>query len=122
MQNIYAQALYSASQKDSADPKKLVAQLVKYLQASGRSKLLPSILKDLERIEAREAKLAPVVEVAHENEAAAALKHAATLGIHTTKAQVNPALIQGWRATGNGKLYDQSAKRSLVELYRNVTT
>jgi F0F1-type ATP synthase delta subunit len=122
MQNVYAQALYSASQKDSADPKKLVAQLVKYLQASGRSKLLPSILKDLERIEAREAKLAPVVEVAHENETAAALKHAAALGIHAKKAHVNPTLIQGWRATGNGKLYDQSAKRSLVELYRNVTT
>ena len=122
MKNLYAQAVYNAAQKDGADAKKLVAQLVTYLKSNGREKLLPSILQDLRRLEEREAKLEPVVEVAHEKDAAHALKEAAAHGIHATKTHVNKTLIQGWRATGNGKLLDHSAKRSLIEIYRNAIT
>ena len=70
MKNPYAQALYNAAQKDGADAKDLVARLVKLLEKQGRSKLLPSILQDLQRIEARNAKVDSVVEVAHEKDSA----------------------------------------------------
>ena len=119
MKNPYAQALYNAAQKDGADAKDLVARLVKLLEKQGRSKLLPSILQDLQRIEARNAKVDSIIEVAHERDSAHALKEAAALGIHATKTHTNPTLIQGWRATAQGKLFDRSAKRSLIELYRN---
>ncbi|MDR3546986.1 MAG: F0F1 ATP synthase subunit delta [Candidatus Pacebacteria bacterium] len=122
MHKLYAQAIYIAAQKDGADAKKLVKQLTEALKDRGRLKLLPSILRELERIEAREAKLAPQLEVSSESEAARALKEAAAQGIHAVHARVNDALIRGWRASANGKLIDHSAKRELVELYRKVTT
>ncbi len=131
----YAQALYSAAEKGSVaskkggenhkaiEPKKLVAQLVKHLEVKGRTKLLPQILHELGRIEAHEEKLAPSVEVAHQKDAAHALSEAAEkYGIHAHAARVNHTLVQGWRASGNGKLYDASAKRQLVDLYKKVLT
>jgi F0F1-type ATP synthase delta subunit len=118
----FAQALYSLAQKDGADAKKLVTQLKTYLAESGRIKLLPSILQELRKIEAREAKLMPAVEVALEKDAAKALSEADAAGVHVAKATINPSLISGWRAMGNGKLYDNSAKRSLIEVYRKITT
>jgi F0F1-type ATP synthase delta subunit len=118
----FAQALYSLAQKDGADAKKLVTQLKTYLAESGRIKLLPSILQELRKIEAREAKLMPAVEVALEKDAAKALSEASVAGVTVSKATINPSLISGWRAMGNGKLYDNSAKRSLIEVYRKITT
>lgn len=117
----YAQALLEASTKEGANAKTLVKNLAKHLEEEGRMKLFPGILRDLQRLEEAQAKLAPTVEVAHAHESADALKQAATHGIHAEHAQVNPALIKGWRATGNGKLIDHSAKRELIDLYRKVT-
>jgi F0F1-type ATP synthase delta subunit len=118
----YAQAIWSVAQSEKADAKKLVKNLSEHLKKEGRLKLLPGILWDLKRLEAAQAKLMPVVEVAHERESAKALKEAKALGIHAEKAVVNHALIKGWRATGNGKLIDATAKRELIDLYRNITS
>ncbi len=120
MTELYAQALFNAAQEDGADAKKLVANLAKSLSTQGRLKLLPDILRSLQRLEARNAKLASVVEAASEKESAKALKEAAAAGIHAAHAVVNEALIKGWRATSTTKLVDASAKRSLVDLYRSV--
>lgn len=122
MTELYAQALFNAAHKDGADAKKLVANLTKHLGIQGRTKLLPGILRSLQRLEARNAKLASVVEVAHAGESAKALKAAAAVGIHAAHAQVNESLIKGWRASSNSKLADASAKRSLIDLYRSITT
>ena len=118
---LYAQALFEASQKEGANAKTLVKNLARHLEADGRVKLLPAILRDLQRLDAAQAKLAPTVEVAHAHESAAALKSAKQYGIHAEHASVNPALIKGWRATDNGKLIDHSAKRELIDLYRSIT-
>jgi F0F1-type ATP synthase delta subunit len=117
----YAQALYEAAHKEGADAKLVVKNLVKHLQAEGRIKLLPGILGEVKRLEAAQAKLAPTVEVSHSGESTKALKAAKEFGIHAEHATVNPALIKGWRATGNGKLVDHSAKRELIDLYRRIT-
>jgi hypothetical protein len=68
METFYAQALWTASQKKGADAKKIVAQLSSRLKEQGRLKLLPGILRELKRIEARNAKLGSLVEVAHEKD------------------------------------------------------
>jgi F0F1-type ATP synthase delta subunit len=119
---VYAQVLWSAAQQESANPKKLVAQLAKHLESEGRSKMLPGILRSFQQLAARNTKLGMSVEVSHAGESAGALKEAAARGIHAEHAHVNPSLIKGWRASGDGKLVDASAKRALIELYRNITT
>jgi F0F1-type ATP synthase delta subunit len=121
MDKLYAKALDDLAHKDGTNTKSLVADLTKHLVATGRTKLLPGILRQLKIIEARRAKLAPSVEVASQSEAAHALKEAAASGITATKAHVNHALITGWRARSGGTLIDRSAKRGLIDIYRNVT-
>lgn len=117
----YAHALYEAALKEGASAKALVKNLTAHLATEGRMKLLPRILAELKRLEAARAKLASSVEVSHASESAKALKAAKGLGISAEHAHVNPSLIKGWRATGNGKLVDHSAKRALVDLYRSIT-
>ncbi|MEK7602236.1 MAG: F0F1 ATP synthase subunit delta [Patescibacteria group bacterium] len=121
MEKLYAKALTQLAHSEGADTKKLVEQLVKELTASGRTKLLPEILRELRVLEAKEAKRAPSVEVAHEKESTEALAEAKKLGIEVSKAHVNHALISGWRARSGGTLIDRSAKRGLIDLYRKVT-
>jgi F0F1-type ATP synthase delta subunit len=121
MEKLYAKAIDDLARRTGADAKKLVADLMKHLAASGRMKLLPGILRQMNIIEARRTKLAPIVEVASEKESAHALKEAAANGITATKAQVNHALIKGWRVRSGGNLIDRSAKRGLIDIYRNVT-
>lgn len=122
MEKQYAQAIDMLRSRPGMDDKKVVADLVKHLEASGRTKLLPGILRELKVLEARKAKLAPSVEVASEKEAPAAILAAKKEGIDVAKARVNHALISGWRARTGGKLVDRSAKEGLIELYRRVTS
>lgn len=121
MQKLYAQALDELAHQEGSDSKKLVTTLVTHLKAAGRMKLLPGILREYKIREARRAKLAPSVEVATDAEKHAAIAAAAKEGIVVTHATVNHALIKGWRARTGGTLVDRSAKRGLIDLYRNVT-
>ena len=123
MLDAYTRVLESAaSVAEEAQVDALISKLVEHLAATGRTKLLPQIHAELKKIAARRLALAPVVEVASEKEAAAALRAAAASGIVAKHARVNPALVKGWRARGHGMLVDRSAKRALVEMYRNVTS
>ncbi len=121
----YAQAIWNMSQSEHADAKKIVARISAHLKETGRLKLLPQILVELKKIEARHSKAVSTVEVASEREAPEALRAAAKFGITATKATVNDSLISGWRAFGkvNGKetLVDHTSKRSLLELYHAIT-
>jgi F0F1-type ATP synthase delta subunit len=122
MQKLYAQALYTEAQKSGADAKALVGNLVKHLKETGREKLLPHILKELAHIEAKHAKLEPIVEVAHQKDASHALEEAKAHGIHAAHAHVNHDLVTGWRASAGGKLIDHSGKQTLIDLYQKITT
>src|SRR6185312_9525306 len=99
MQKLYAQAVYAQAQKPGASAKQLVEKLVKHLKETGRAKLLPSILRELKRIEAKHEKLVPIVEVAHQKDGKKALEEARTHGIEAKEAVVNADLITGWRAS-----------------------
>jgi hypothetical protein len=122
MEAQYAQAVFNQAHKEGADAKVIVRQLAAYLEKTGRTKLLPNILRELLKLEARSEKLQPLVEVAHKKDEAMALAEAAKHGINAPHAHGNHDLIQGWRATGNGKLVDHSGKQALIGLYQNITT
>ena len=117
----YAEAIDAAARESESKADALVANLVQHLKAQGRAKLLPSILRELRKRDARRKSLAPSVEVAREGDAASALKAARAEGIDAEEAKVNPSLISGWRARKGGALIDRTGKRALIELYRNIT-
>ncbi len=103
------------------DPKiadEAVNKLVAHLKSAGRMNMLPQIARELRKIVARRDSLRPKVEVADKKDSVAALAAAAQNGIHAANAAINPTLIRGWRAREGDRLFDASAKRALVEIYR----
>lgn len=121
MEKTYAKALQALASREGADPKKLVASLVDHLKAHGRLKLLPGILRELKRLELRAHMLDPKIEAASETELKAAISAAKKEGITAENVSVNPDLIRGWRARGQGMIVDHSGKRALIDLYRAIT-
>src|SRR5690349_14628245 len=111
----YTRVLESAAElEDSSQAERVVEKLVAHLKSSGRAKMLPQILRELRKVMARRAALAPKVEVAHKKDAPHALVSAKEAGIEAKDAHVNASLVSGWRATGGGKLIDRSGKRALA--------
>jgi F0F1-type ATP synthase delta subunit len=121
METVYAQALINVLQ-GGAKEDEAVSSLVAHLKETGRLKLLPAILRELRTLQARTQVLGATVEVAHKAESAAALSAASALGITADSATINPLLISGWRAREGGRLIDRSGKRSLIDIYRRITS
>jgi len=111
----------TAEIEDKAVSDAAVTKLIMHLKSAGRMKMLPQIARELRKVAARRHALRPTVEVAHEKEAASALRAAAHEGIVAPHAQVNPSLIHGWRARSANLLVDHSAKRALLHIYQKVT-
>lgn len=116
MEKVYADALMSAVQKGGNEDT-LVSNLLAHLKAEGRMKLLPGILREMKRMQVREEKLAPVLEVASVEEKAAAL---AASGVETKEVVVNERLISGWRLRSGSSLTDRSGKQALIDIYKNI--
>ncbi len=121
MEKTYAKALYDLASKPGADASKLVESFIAHLKAEGRLKLLPRILRELKRLDARNQSLGDLLEVASEKEKAAAEADAKSLGI-TANAVVNETLVTGWRARTGSRVIDRSGKRALLDLYRSITS
>ena len=121
MEKEYAHAVATMSRREGADEAAIVSGLMRELRLSGRSKMLPGILRELRTLEAREQRLAPVLEVATSRDEAAGREAMKKEGIEIEKVVVNPSLIQGWRVRANGLLWDQSAKRALTDIYKKIT-
>jgi F0F1-type ATP synthase delta subunit len=121
MEKSYAQALQSLLSREGAKEAQVMDQLFAHLKATGRTKLLPGIARELAKAQLRTKGEGAHVEVAHKDESHAALAEAAKLGIESAHAEVNPSLISGWRARKGSQLIDRSGKRALVDLYRRIT-
>lgn len=121
MERAYAQAIKAQVSK-GADESALFSNLIAHLKAKGRVKLLPKILAELRSQEARTRSTEATLEVASEKESENALKAARDLGFDAAKADVNPTLITGWRVRKGGTLVDASGKRTLLDLYRRITS
>ena len=116
----YSQAIDRLIREKGMDEAVVFEKLRAHLAESGRLKILPQLLRELRTLDARRGVEAPFLEIASEEDRAAAESAAKAQGIEA-KAQINPDLIRGWRLRANGTLTDHSAKRSLVELYRSIT-
>lgn len=122
MIDTYVRLLEAAAETgDAAAADAAVTRIIEHMRGLGQLNQLPLILRELRMIAARRLALASVVEVAHEKDAAVALRGAAEAGIVAKKATVNHTLIRGWRASGNGKLVDHSGKAALVDIYTKIT-
>lgn len=121
MEKEYAQAIATMSRKTGQDQAVLADGLIAHLRKTGRSKMLPGILRELVRAKERDTKLASVLEIATEADAAVAQAFLAKEGVEVQTVHVNPSLIRGWRARANGLLWDHSAKRALTDIYKKIT-
>jgi|CXWL01.1.fsa_nt_gi F0F1-type ATP synthase delta subunit len=111
-----------AETADEATAERAVQKLIVHLKSRGRTKLLPSISRELKKIQSKRKSLDAVVEVAHKDESKKALEEARAQGIDAQKTVVNTSLICGWRGRKDGLLVDRSGKRALVDLYRRITS
>ena len=72
---------------------------IAHLKRTGRIKLLPEVLRELQTEAARQSKLISKKETVMQN----------------------PSLVSGWRSIEDGKLTDRSGKGALIAIYRNIT-
>ncbi len=120
MEKVYAQAVIELEAKGVKTPE-LTKHLIAHLTKAGRLKLLPKILRELKKIDARHAKEWSALEVASDADTAHAKKELESMGVHVGEVKKNPSLIKGWRILQKDTLIDRSAKKSLVNLYTNIT-
>ncbi|XKT75052.1 MAG: hypothetical protein ACJKSS_02700 [Patescibacteria group bacterium UBA2103] len=112
----YSKALKEALQdKTPAEQKKVLAQFLSRIKRMRHAKLLPAILSQLEKGDGNKGK--ELLVVGKRKDVARARKEAGT----KVGAVINKDLIGGWQHYKDGILTDTSYKRSLVELYRNIT-
>lgn len=112
----YAHALQEALKgKTAAEQGKVVTAFVARVKARRHEKLLPGILSVLARGTSKRSEESLVV--ARQKDVVRARKEAGT----KVGAIINPNLIGGWQHQKDGVLTDTSYKRSLIELYRNIT-
>ena len=117
MENNYALALWK-SVENGMEAKKAVHSLLESLKTSGRTTLMPRILRAFERLAEREAKQSRErIFVAREKDGAHA-KHAA--GSQHAQVHVDETLIGGWRLEAGETLVDASWKKYLLEMYNRA--
>lgn len=129
----YAEALYGALNgkhvNTESDSKKILTHFRKVLSERGHDRLLPFIAHELEKIMAREKDKNEVVLVTADNKSvgkwAHAYDHYEKEGIvpkgATRRDVVDESIVGGFQIRTKDTLIDGSYKKSLVELYRNIT-
>lgn len=123
----YAHALYDLSLAKGASTSVLVKNLSGVLRTRGHERLLPRIAAEFGRLQEQDAKTGGIiVRVADEKSRKSALQKARALAdergldTKTIKIKEDTALIDGFSVEGPGFRYDESARGSLVHLYRKL--
>lgn len=126
----YAEALYGALEgKNESESGKIFTRFRKVLSLRGHDRLLLFILHELEKIALREESKNEVVLVVadqkSQNKWAHAYDHYEKEGIipkgMTRRDVVDESIVGGFQIRMKGTLIDGSYKKSLAELYRNIT-
>lgn len=128
----YAEALYGALQgvAEESDSKKVLTRFRKVLSARGHDKLLPFISRELDKILLREKGKKEVVLVTADSKSKGKWAHAYD---HYEKEGsipkgallrevIDESIVGGFQIRMKDTLIDGSYKKSLLELYRSVTT
>ena len=123
----YAQALIDVRAK-GASSSMLVKNLLRTLQSRGHEKLLPRIVRELERQEEQAARTGVLVRTADEKartealHKAHALSEEYSLDTSTIRVMEDPSLISGYAIEGPGFRFDTSGRAALLNLYRQLKT
>ena len=117
----YAQAILEASNGAHKDANAFLESIITHLKQTGRSKMLPAILREVKQQSSQKTSTDTVLEVASKEETASAKKALEAEGIAPKHTHVNPDLIRGWRVRTKDTLIDRSGKKALIDLYRNIT-
>jgi F0F1-type ATP synthase delta subunit len=124
----YAQALFETIQsaQGAKETTAFVDRLVELLKCAGKVKLLPSILREYERLENKHKHERPVLTIARNSDATSAKKtaHEQFKDVLSDDAlvQVDDTLIGGWRLSSRNVLVDRSYKAALLKLYRSIVS
>lgn len=129
----YAEALYGALQgkdvKSENDSKKVFSRFRKVVFSRGHERLLSLVARELGKIMSREKDKNEVVLVTADNKSVSKWSHAydhyEKEGIipkgATRRDVVDETIVGGFQIRTKDTLIDGSYKKSLVELYRNIT-
>ncbi|KKS26967.1 MAG: hypothetical protein UU88_C0014G0011 [Parcubacteria group bacterium GW2011_GWC1_42_11] len=130
----YAEALYRALQGEKVisegDSKKVFVRFKKVISARGHDRLLPLIGREFEKIITRENKNNEVVLITADSKSKSKWMHAYD---HYKKEKIIPkgsvcrevvdeSIIGGFQIRTKDTLIDGTYKKSLVELYRKITS
>lgn len=123
----YAQALTEVI-AEGVSSASAVKNLLLVLKSRGHEKLLPRIVRELERREERASGKGVLVRTADEKSRKEALHKAHALSeeyaLDTAAIRVaeDPTLISGYAIEGPGFRFDTSARAALLNLYRHLKT
>jgi F0F1-type ATP synthase delta subunit len=117
----YAKALFDLIQdknKDEAD--KTVADFLRYMEAKNKTKLLPKIVLEIERLYKKASKSAPKIYLVKEEDSDKAIKKAESLGAYNPQIEKDASLIGGFKIKTKNFVFDASYKKYLLELYESL--
>ena len=118
MHKKYAKALFEILKDASgSELDQKFSAFVEYLKKTGKAKLLPKVLHELERILQKEVKNAPKVYFAKDTDESKAKEIAQKLSINSPELVKDEKLIGGVKIKSGTKLYDASYKKYLLDLY-----
>jgi len=122
----FADALMGMTAR-GATAKEAVHTLVSYLETRGMKNALHKLPVLLERKAIRERRRNEIVlDVVHHQSAPHAKKeatqHLADIGVdpHDVRINEDDSIIGGWRLVGKGMLVDNTFKKHLLQLYKNI--
>ena len=115
--------------ESDSDSKKIFARFRKVVSARGHERLLPFVAHELEKIMSRERDRNEVLLVTADNKSvskwAHAYDHYEKEGVirkgATRRDVVDETIVGGFQIRTKDTLIDGSYKKSLVELYRDIT-
>ncbi len=117
--DVYAKAIFELEVSGS-DAGKIVGGTVGALKRRGAISLLPKILKAYKRLIERARSTGSVLTIARASDKAGALME--SRASEGTAIKVDSDIIGGYRLESGSSLVDNSFKRHLLQIYRNVTS
>ncbi len=121
MHKKYAKALFDLIQEKPEDTKGILEKFKSHLERKAELKLLARTLKELEILLEKSEKSLPYIEVYSEDLKDKAEQKARSIKEDSYIIKVNKSLIGGYRIkTRDGKFFDASFKKHLLDLYNTL--
>lgn len=123
---LYAQLVIEVARSAPGGGKELANHFLELLKSRGHERLVPRILRELSRLEARERRRGEIVmRVAKKGDAARYAKQASAVRPARAGGEfrevVDKALVDGFSLEGADFRFDASARRTLITMFETLT-